>query len=73
MAKGHAGTITHDYKRNGTTTPFAALNVLGGAVVGRNMQRHRNQVFIRLLNTIEAAVPARNLLGKRPWEGHFAP
>jgi transposase len=50
--------MTHDYKRNGTTTLFAALNVLDGTVIGRNMQRHRHQEFIRFLNTVEAQVPA---------------
>jgi len=58
MKKGRAGTMTHDYKRNGTTTLFAALNVLDGTVIGRNMQRHRHQEFIRFLNTIERQVPA---------------
>jgi transposase len=58
MKKGRAGTMTHDYKRNGTTTLFAALNVLDGTVIGRNMQRHRHQEFIRFLNTVEAQVPA---------------
>ena len=57
MKKGHLGTMTHDYKRNGTTTLFAALNVLDGTVIGRNMQRHRHQEFIRFLNTINAQVP----------------
>jgi transposase len=57
MKKGRAGTMTHDYKRHGTTTLFAALNVLDGTVIGRNMQRHRHQEFIRFLNTIEAQVP----------------
>ncbi|WP_188773356.1 IS630 family transposase, partial [Novosphingobium endophyticum] len=57
MKKGRAGSMTHDYKRHGTTTLFAALNVLDGTVIGRNMQRHRHQEFIRFLNTIEAAVP----------------
>src|SRR5687767_7704854 len=57
LKKGRAGTMTHDYKRNGTTTLFAALNVLDGAVIGRNMQRHRHQEFIRFLNVIEAQVP----------------
>ncbi len=42
--------MTHDYKRNGTTTLFAALNVLDGSVIGQNMQRHRHQEFIRFLN-----------------------
>jgi transposase len=58
MKPGRAGTMTHDYKRNGTTTLFAALNVLDGTVIGRNMQRHRHQEFIRFLNTVEAQVPA---------------
>ena len=56
LKKGRAGTMTHDYKRHGTTTLFAALNVLDGTVIGRNMQRHRHQEFIRFLNAIEAAV-----------------
>jgi hypothetical protein len=51
MKKGRAGTMTHDYKRHGTTTLFAALNVLDGTVIGRNMQRHRHQEFIRFLST----------------------
>ncbi len=58
MKKGRLGTMTHDYKRNGTTTLFAALNVLDGKVIGRNMQRHRHQEFIRFLNVINAQVPA---------------
>ena len=62
MKKGRAGTMTHDYKRHGTTTLFAALNVLDGTVIGRNMQRHRHQEFIRFLNTIEAQVPAGKLI-----------
>lgn len=57
MKKGRAGTMTHDYKRNGTTTLFAALNVLDGSVIGRNMQRHRHQEFIRFLNAVEREVP----------------
>ena len=50
--------MTHDYKRHGTTTLFAALNVLEGSVLGRCMQRHRHQEFIRFLNAIEAEMPA---------------
>jgi transposase len=57
MKRGRLGTMTHDYKRNGTTTLFAALNVLDGKVIGRNMQRHRHQEFIRFLNAIEREVP----------------
>ena len=62
MKKGRAGTMTHDYKRNGTTTLFAALNVLDGTVIGRNMQRHRHQEFIRFLNAVEAQVPAGKVI-----------
>src|SRR3954462_15107908 len=45
MKRGRASTMTHDYQRNGTTTLFAALDVLEGKVVGRCMQRHRHQEF----------------------------
>ena len=62
MKKGRAGTMTHDYKRHGTTTLFAALNVLDGTVIGRCMQRHRHEEFIRFLNAIERAVPAGKLI-----------
>jgi transposase len=62
MKKGRLGTMTHDYKRHGTTTLFAALNVLDGTVTGKNMQRHRHQEFIRFLNAIEAKVPAGNVI-----------
>jgi transposase len=54
--------VTHDYKRNGTTTLFAALDVLEGKVIGRCMQRHRHQEFIRFLNTIEAEVPVGKIV-----------
>ena len=66
MKKGRAGTMTHDYKRNGTTTLFAALNVLDGTVIGRNMQRHRHQEFIRFLNAIEEQVPAGKIDPRHP-------
>ncbi len=62
LKKGRLGTMTHDYKRHGTTTLFAALNVLDGTVIGRNMQRHRHQEFIRFLNAIEAKVPAGKIV-----------
>jgi transposase len=58
LKKGRAGTMTHDYKRNGTTTLFAAMNVLDGTVIGQNMQRHRHQEFIRFLNAVEREVAA---------------
>ena len=54
--------MTHDYKRHGTTTLFAALNVLESKIIGRCMQRHRHQEFIHFLNTIEAEVPAGKLV-----------
>ena len=57
LKKGRGPTMTHDYKRNGTTTLFAALNVLDGSVIGQNIQRHRHQEFIRFLNQIERDVP----------------
>jgi transposase len=62
LKPGKAGTMTHDDKRNGTTTLFAALNVLEGTVLGRCMQRHRHQEFLRFLNTIKRAVPAGKVI-----------
>jgi transposase len=53
----HSAAQTHDCIRHGTTTLFAALDVLAGIVLGRCMQRHRNGEFIRFLNAVEAAVP----------------
>ena len=62
LKPGKCGTMTHDYKRNGTTTLFAALNVLDGTVIGRCMQRHRHQEFISFLNAVERAVPAGKVI-----------
>jgi transposase len=62
LKPGRAGTMTHDYRRNGITTLFAALDVLEGTVLGRCMQRHRHQEFLRFLNTIESAVPAGKVI-----------
>ena len=59
---GRPATRTHDYARHGTTTLFAALNVLEGTVLGRCMQRHRHQEFIRFLNAVEASVPAGKVI-----------
>lgn len=53
MKKGQAGTMTHDYKRHGTTTLFAALNVATGQVIGQCMKRHRHQEWLRFLRAIE--------------------
>jgi hypothetical protein len=58
MKKGRGATMTHDYKRNGTTMLFAALNILTGEVFGQNVQRHRHQEFIRFLNALERDIPA---------------
>ena len=58
MKKGRAGTMTHDYKRNGTTTLFAALNMLDGRVIGTCMPRHRHREFLRFLNLIDHKTPA---------------
>jgi transposase len=52
MKNGRAGTMTHDYKRNGTTTLFAALNTLDGSVIGQCLSRHRHQEFLKFLRTI---------------------
>jgi hypothetical protein len=49
LKKGRAGTMTHDYKRNGTTTLFAALNVLTGVVIGQCLPRHRNGRVLEVL------------------------
>jgi len=62
LKPGRLGTMTHDYKRHGTTTLFAALNVLDGSVIARNMQRHRHQEFIRFLNAVEREVPAGKVI-----------
>jgi transposase len=62
IKKGRAGTMTHDYKRHGTTTLFAALNVLDGKVVGQCMKRHRHQEFIRFLNAVDARVPSKKAI-----------
>ena len=56
--KGRCGTMTHDYKRNGTTTLFAALSMLDGTVIGDCMPRHRHQEFIRFLKKIDGESPA---------------
>jgi transposase len=58
LKPGRCGTMTHDYKRHGTTTLFAALNVLDGSVTGCCMQQHRHEAFIRFLNAVERTVPA---------------
>src|SRR5260221_11657501 len=58
MKKGRCGTLTHDYKRNGTTTLFAALNLLEGTVIGECMPRHRHQEFLKFLRKLDRETPA---------------
>jgi len=57
LKKGRCGTMTHDYKRHGTTTLFAALDVLKGEVIGQCMKRHRHQEFLTFLKTIDRHTP----------------
>ena len=57
IKKGRCGTMTHDYKRNGTTTLFAALDVLSGAVIGECLPRPRHSEFLKFLRTIDRQVP----------------
>ena len=58
MKPGRAGTMTHDYKRNGTTTLFAALSMLDGQVIGQCLPRHRHQEFLKFLRTLDREFPA---------------
>ena len=57
MVKGRGETMTHDYKRHGTTTLFAALNVLTGMMIGQCMPQHRHQEWLKFLKTIDREVP----------------
>jgi transposase len=57
MKKGRCGTMTHDYKRHGTTTLFAALDVATGQVIGQCMKRHRHQEWLKFIRRIEAETP----------------
>jgi len=59
LKKGRAATMTHDYKRHGTTTLFAALDVKSGHVIGECLPRHRAKEFLKFLRSIDKAVPAR--------------
>lgn len=56
MKKGRCGTMTHDYKRHGTSTLLAALDVLSGQILGKGMPRHRHQEFLKFLALIERTV-----------------
>ncbi len=57
LKKGRCGTLTHDYKRHGTTTLFAALNILDGTVFGTCMPRHRHQEWLKFLKLIDSQTP----------------
>ena len=58
LKRGRCGTMTHDYKRNGTTTLFAALNVAEGKLIGTCMPRHRHQEWIKFLKQIDQQTPS---------------
>ena len=58
MKPGRCGTMTHDYKRNGTTSLFAALNVLDGTIISQCHKRHRHQEWLKFLKLIKSQVPA---------------
>lgn len=62
MKKGRCGTMTHDYKRHGTTSLFAALNVLDGKVIGNCYERHRHQEFLKFLRRLDREFPRRKAL-----------
>lgn len=62
MKKGRCGTMTHDYKRHGTTSLFAALNVLDGTVIGQCYERHRHQEFLKFLRRLDREFPKRKVL-----------
>jgi transposase len=57
LKKGRCGTMTHDYKRNGTTTLFAALSLLDGKVLGQCQSRHRHQEFLKFLRRLDREFP----------------
>lgn len=57
LKKGRCGTMTHDYKRNGTTTLFAALSVLDGKVIGQCVPQHRHQEFLKFLRRLDQEFP----------------
>ena len=58
MKKGRCGTMTHDYKRNGTTSLFAAMNVLDGTIISQCQSHHRHQEWLNFLRLIKSSVPA---------------
>jgi transposase len=67
MKPGRAGTMTHDYKRDGTTTPFAALNTLDGTVISMCQDRHRHEEWLKLLRLIDRKTPNHSHLLRRSY------
>src|SRR5271168_540163 len=73
LKKGRCGTMTHDYKRHGTTTLFAALDVATGKVIGQCMQRHRHQEWLKFLRRIKHAKVQAWLKRHKRFHMHFTP
>jgi transposase len=69
LKKGRCGTMTHDYKRNGTTTLFAAMEMAEGRLIGRCMPRHRHQEFLKFLRLLDTQTPANLHLSARAQAG----
>jgi hypothetical protein len=68
MKRGRAGTMTHDYRRNGTTTLFAALNMLDGSMIGQCRPRHRHQEFLKFIRRLLDRFPSsRKSVGVKPF------
>jgi len=72
MKKGRCGTMTHDYKRHGTTTLFAALNTLDGRVIGECMAKHRHQEFLRFLRRLDKEYPGKTPYIRQLWNSQAA-
>ena len=72
MKKGRCGTMTHDYKRNGTTSLFAALEVLQGRVIGQCYERHRHQEFLQFLRRLDQEFPGRGTLASGDGQLRYA-
>ena len=67
LKKGRAQIMTHDYKRNGTTTLFAAIDMTQGKVIASCMPRHRHQEWIKFLKLIDAQTPAKTKTMHDSW------
>ena len=73
IKRGNAGTMTPDYKRNGTIDLFAALNVLDGEVVGQCTARHRHQEFVSFLRKLDREFPKSLWMTRRSSCGRYSP